>query len=191
MAGSTGEAVDAIILEPDDFAYLPGAPFTQDELDTALAVVRGAAGWHIAPEIEETVVVDVPRFDRVLRLPTLCLVSVDEVRDADTSTVIDSSLYRVSFPQAALRRRTGCWPRGYSRVEVDITHGYPTLPTDLYPVVAEAATIARRDQTIKSTSAGPFSVGWGADVDSLTANPLSTGSVMARYSLARPGFGIA
>jgi hypothetical protein len=173
-------------LTPTDFGGLPGAPFTQDEIDAAVAAVQGAARWHISPEQQDTIALDVQSWERVLRLPTRHLVSVDEIRDTYTSTVIDPGLYRVSVEFPKILRRCGVWPCGYGRIEVDITHGYDEVPKDLLPVIAESALLDRRDQTVSSETQGPFSIGY-SDSGSRTANPLSTGSVLERYSYGQPG----
>src|SRR5687768_6144896 len=109
-------------LQPADLEHLPGAPFSQDEVDAAVDSVRLAAGWHIAPQRSDTIVLDVTHCDSWLRLPTLALASVDAVRDTDTDTVIAADRYRVSRSLAQVRKRSGYWPAGYGRVEVDITH---------------------------------------------------------------------
>lgn len=171
-------------LEPDDLAHLPGAPFTQGEIDAAVATVQSAAGWHIAPLVEDqTVVLDVVSGESWLRLPTRKLVSVSEVRDTDTDEVIASSRYRVSFDRGQIVRKTGFWPCGYGRVEVDFTHGYATVPADLLTVIGEAAITSRRDQSVRQQEAGVFSVTYGAGGAAMTGSPLSSGSAFQRYSL--------
>lgn len=173
-------------LTPSDLTGLPGSPFTQGEVDRAVASVRGAARWRIALQAQETVTVDVERCQRILRLPTAFLVSVDEVKDTDTSTVIAASTYRVSLTECAVETKCGYWPQGWGRVTVKMTHGYSSVPDDLIPVFAEAANMERRDQLIKSQNAGPFSVAFGTDAQ-LMANPTSTASVLDRYSFLDTG----
>jgi hypothetical protein len=175
-------------LTPTDFDGLPGAPLTQAEIDAAVAAVRTAAGWHIAPERDETLTLDVDCWERTLRLPTKQLASVDEVRDTKLSTVIAATTYEVSVAKGAVRKCGGVWPHGYGRLEVDLTHGYATVPADLLPVFAETVVLSRRDQTADSLTAGPFGVTYsGQDVASRTVNPLSTASVLERYSLFQMG----
>lgn len=175
-------------LTPTDLTGFPGAPFTQAEVDAAVVTVQNAAKWHIAPEIEDTIVLDVQCLEPVLRLPTRHLVSVDEIRDADSDTVLAAATYRVSAPDIGqVRKKFGYWPGGYGRVEVDFTHGFEDVPKDLLGVLAQAAVMSRRDQTAKSQTAGPFSVAFDIAFGSTDTNPLSSGAVFTRYALWQPG----
>ena len=46
------------LLGPNELSGFPGAPFTDQVVDSAVAALRAAAGWHIAPSRTETVAVD-------------------------------------------------------------------------------------------------------------------------------------
>lgn len=170
-------------LEPDDLEHLPGAPFTQDEVDAAVSAVQLAAGWHIAPQRSETVVLDVTHCESWLRLPTLALDSVTAVRDKDTGAVIAADRYRVSHRLAQIRKRSGYWPAGYGRVEVDIVHGFETVPLELLAVIAEAAATARRDQAVTQQAAGPYSVTLGDGGAGYLGNPVGTGAILEKYRI--------
>jgi hypothetical protein len=176
-------------LVPVDLEGLPGSPFTQAEIDAAVAALRSAAGWHIAPERTDTIELDVECMECTLRLPTKKLVAVVEITDTELDTVIASSTYRVSTEKNAVHKRGyGWWPHGYARLEVEFTHGYTTVPADLLPLFAEAMSTARRDQTANTFGAGPFSVSYGGqDITNRTLNPLSTAAVLERYSLFQMG----
>lgn len=166
---------------------LPGAPFTGPEVDAAVAGVRGAALWHIAPLKTETVTLDVIYAERRLRLPTRKLIAVTAVRDADDATVIDPGTYRVSHTRAQVVKRTGYWPAGDERVEVDIQHGYDSVPLDLLAVVAEAANLARREQAIRSVQIDDFQQQFG----SVVAGALGNDETLNRYSLrGAPAYGL-
>jgi hypothetical protein len=169
-----------------DLAALPGAPFTQAEVDAAVTAVRNAARWHIAPSLSQTVTLDVECRDPVLRLPTRHLTAVTAIRDTDTGDVIAASRYRVSLTVGEVRAKCGFWPVGYGRVAVDMTHGYATVPADLLPVLAEAAFLSRRDQTATQFSAGPFSIGVNLS-DTGACDPLSTSAVLERYTFWQSG----
>lgn len=172
-------------MDPDLLAFLPGAPFTDEEVEAAVAVVRGAAGWHIAPVQENTVTLTVGYGESVLRLPTRQLISVDEIRDMDLDTVIAAADWRLIASLGQVLKRSGYWPYGYERIEVDMTHGYAAWPADLYPVIAQVAATNRRDQTVRSQTAGVFSVAY-ANV--FTADsPVSTMAALDRYLLNQPG----
>ena len=54
----------------DDLSGLPGAPFTETEVEIAVASLRSALGWHVAPVRVETVSLDVNWPARWLSLPT-------------------------------------------------------------------------------------------------------------------------
>lgn len=179
---------------PSDLTGLPGAPFTDAEVDAAVAAVRAAAGWHIAPvRADVAVVLSVEDYYRtLLRLPTRKLLSVEEIRDAvtnpvedgsGTSTPIDDSTYRVITSRNAVLKTSGYWPYGLDAVEVDYTHGYSECPPDLLPVIAEAATLIRRDASARTLIAGPFQLQIGAQ----TNLPLTTLDTLDRYMLVELG----
>lgn len=175
-------------LTPDALAHLPGAPFTQADIDAAVADVRAAAEWHIFPQRAETVLLDVVSAERRLRLPTRKLVSVDAVRNADAGAVIDPTGYRVSVKFAQVKRNGGYWPSGFGAVEVDMTHGYSELPLDLLPVVAESVNLTRRDQSIRSVRIDDFQQSFGA---TSTPGPIGVYETLARYSLrGQPLYGL-
>jgi hypothetical protein len=148
------------LVEPGQLSGLPGSPFTDLEVDMAVATLRADVGWHIAPEEESTVELDVTPGDPVLRLPTRRLVSVEEVRDNDTDAVIEASRYRVSRERGRIRRKSGCWPSGYARVAVDFTHGHTGCPDDLLGIVAHYARAARRDLSVQSVRVDDGSVSY-------------------------------
>lgn len=146
------------LVHPDELEGFPGAPFTEEQVDAAVAALRRAAGWHIAPVREETVTLDVTRMESRLRLPTRHLLTVDEVRDVAAEETVDEADYRVSLPKALVWRASGYWPEGYGAVEVDFTHGYAECPPDVLAVVAMAAQRVRSDVTVRSVSVDDFSV---------------------------------
>lgn len=141
----------------DDLSFLPGAPFEDSEVDAAVETLRNAVRWHIAPQRSGTVELDISIMQRRLFLPTTCLISIDEIRA--NGEVVSPDDYQVSktFSRVA---RTGCayWPPGYGSVEVDMTHGYDTVPKDLLNAIAAIAATNRRDQTVREAVAGPFTM---------------------------------
>lgn len=176
-----------MIVDPVDLDYLAGAPFTVEEVESAVAAVQAAAGWHIAPVQTDTVTLDVVGGEAVLRLPTRKLLSVTSVTDLDNSTAYAASTYRVSLPLCQVCKKSGYWAAGYGRLRVVFSHGFAAWPQDLLPVVAESAAVIRRDQSVRSESAGPFTVNYGAIGPALGAGPLSTGGALDRYSVWQPG----
>lgn len=146
------------MVTPAELAAYPGGPFTDDETDSAVETLRGAAFWHIAPEHkDDTVILDVPRGVRRLFLPTRKLTEVSEIRANDE--IVDPDFYQVSTNLGMVRRvRGGYWPSGYGVIEVDMTHGYESVPLELLSVIAAIASTSRRDQTVRQSVAGPYTL---------------------------------
>lgn len=160
------------LVDKADLEGQPGAPFTDAQVKTATDVVRAAAGWHIAPEVTETLTLDHDG-SRLLVLPSLHVVDVAAVRDITGSTPRDLTGWRWSGAGMI----EGRFPAGFRAVEVELTHGYATVPDALLGVIA-GATSGR----IRSHQAGPFQVTF-ADEQGAT-NPQA---VLARYTLpSRP-----
>lgn len=182
---------DNDLADPADLAGLPGAPFTQTETDAAVAAVRTAAGWHIAPVRADTaVVLTVGYCQQLLRLPTRRLVSVQEIRDVlgeagsgDDGAVVADTTYRIVASRNAVLKTSGYWPQGLDAVEVDYSHGFDECPPDLLPVLAEAATLIRRDASARTLTAGPFTLQVGA----VTNLPLTTLDTLDNYRLVELG----
>lgn len=153
------------LIQPIDLVHLPGAPFTEQEVDEAVASLRGTLGWHIAPVKSETVTLDVTACDPVLRLPTRKVVTVDEIRNTTTSDVITASSYAVSLNLNRVRRYS--WPSGYGAVEVDLTHGYAACPPELRPIIARSIVRSRGSEgVIVSESVDDYSVKYSEDAGS-------------------------
>lgn len=141
------------LVEPADLLPFPGAPFTQEVVDAAVAAVRKTAGWHIAPSVTETATVE-SQGGRFLFLRTLHLTEVTAVRDVTNSTPVVLDGYRThqtdEFKAGILDRPCG-WPCGV--LEVDLTHGYPECPEDLLPAVAELCRAAKSARELVTVSA--------------------------------------
>lgn len=138
----------------DDF---PGAPYPLLIVQAAAESLRRDCGWHIAPEVEETLTVD-GTDGRELILPTLRIVAITEIRDVtdpDNPVVLDD--WRVANVRGIVYRRIG-WPCEVGSIEVDLTHGYATCPPELFPEVATRCRAASSavDSTIKSTQIDDF-----------------------------------
>ncbi len=159
----------------DDLAEFPGAPFSDTVATSAGESIRSEVGWHIAPELTETLTVDSDG-GRYLFLPTLRLVDVTEVRDvtSDTPRVLDG--WRQS--EKGILYRVGGWPVGMSALKVDLTHGYPTCPPALLPAVAAYAQAIKRGGRVTQESLGSRSVSFATSGDGS-----SLLSVVARYAL--------
>jgi hypothetical protein len=147
--------VDEPLLSEGDLGGFPGAPYTAQQATAAAAGVRTLCGWHIAPQVSETVVLDSDG-GPLLLLPTLKLVEVAEVRDltGDEPRAIEG--WRSS--SAGMLYRRGGWPRGFGAVEVTMTHGHEVCPPELVPEVAARAQAAKRDQSVSQETLGSRSV---------------------------------
>lgn len=165
-----------------DLGPFPGAPFSAAEVDAAVAAVRNAVGWHVAP-VRDDVMVLSPDGHRLLRLPTLRLLAVSEIRDVVSDIVIDASTYRLIASRNAVLKTSGWWPHGLDRIEVDCRHGFDECPADLLPVIAEAAVWGRREQGATTLTAGPFSMQLSSTADV----PLSAAETLDTYRLWQLG----
>lgn len=170
------------LIPADALLGLPGAPFTEVEVDGAVEALRGALGWHVAPTRADTVVMDVNWPARWITLPTRHLVSVESVADADTGEEVPADRYRVSTYLHSLRQR-GRWPLGYEAVEVAMTHGFTECPADLLPVVAGmivgqrgGAVVGPVTQVTNASYSMSFEAGGVSSVASAAAT-------ISRYSL--------
>ncbi|WP_156674060.1 hypothetical protein [Nocardia terpenica] len=132
--------------------YEAGSP--EPAVAVANALVRDWCGWHIAPTVTETLVLNRPG-TAVLMLPTLHLLDVHTV--TENGHPVD--LERVRWSGSGYLRRDTPWTDGEGGVGVGITHGWPDPP----PVVAAVVLgIAKRAEdtpatAIRARTAGPFS----------------------------------
>lgn len=144
------------MVTPDDIKHLPGAPFDDDEVDGAVATLRSALQWRIAPEETETVTFDIPFRENKLRLPTAYLVNIEAIRA--NGVVVPPADYETSKNLSIVKLRSGWWPQGYGTVEVDMTHGYESVPLDLLNIIAAVAATSRRDQAVREAVAGTYTL---------------------------------
>lgn len=154
----------------NDMSGQPGAPTTQDTLDRAAALIRRVAGWHIAPQITETVTLDHDGAS-VLVLPSLHVVEVASVKNASTGVEL------TGWSWSSKGLLSGRFPCGFRSVEVTFTHGFESCPLDLFPSVATAGEAVVRQQ-----QSGPFQVSYAAEEFATSAD-----AVLSSYMLrARP-----
>lgn len=130
----------------------PGAPFPENVLESAAESVRDDCGWHIAPEVTETVTRSAT--GTIVYLRSLKVTQVTAVRNAETGEVLED--WRLDEHTGILHRST--WPR---TVEVDLTHGYATCPAALKPMIADRANAMARGGYVQQESLGSRSVSLG------------------------------
>lgn len=133
-----------------DLSDFPGAPFTQGHVDAVVAKLERALGWHVAPAATETLRVRALG-GRMLMLPSRKVTAVAEVRNG--GTVVPSTSWELTSETEAML--DGYWSE--STYEVDVTHGYETVPADLLGEIAAACVAFRTDPSLASWTSGPFS----------------------------------
>lgn len=150
---------------PAELSAFPGAPFTAQAIAAVGNQVRGACGWHIAPKLTETLVLD-GSGGPDLFLPSLAVESISEVRiysrgALEVATGWDA---RTGWNRIGVLHRPAGWPREFRSVEVDIVHGYDKCPTELLRYIA-----VRTEARVIQESLGSHSVtldsgdAWGVD----------------------------
>lgn len=128
-------------------------------LNAAHGAVRRFCGWHVAPIVTETLVLDGSGGTDVL-LPSLRVVELLSVTN-DTTDVLE----QVDTSHAGiLRLTTGRWTSRLGRVKVTLTHGYEL--DEVPEVAAIIAGVAKRgpnsgrvdaSESVNGSSRGGFS----------------------------------
>lgn len=135
----------------------------------ALAMVQKACGWHVAPEQEDTVLLDGPG-SGVLLLPSLHVVSVTSIYE--NSDLVEPTDYEWSATGVVRRTYADQWrvdrqPRWTNRlrgISVTFVHGYAEMPLDLQQVVDSlSASMQSTERGLVSKTIGPFSESYGSD----------------------------
>jgi hypothetical protein len=146
--------------------------------EAAIAEIRAFCGWHIAPEVTETLTIDGPN-GFVLHIPTLRL--VDVVSITNDGNAVDSpewsrnGLVRRGYPYDPYY---GVWTWKMRGVVAEVTHGFEEWPEDLLAVAtAMAKTPSAALAGVKSVTSGPHSFTLES---SITAPQLD---VLYRYQL--------
>ncbi|TDT31104.1 hypothetical protein [Naumannella halotolerans] len=117
------------------------------------AAIRAYCGWHIAPEITETIVLD-GSGNSVLSLPTLRVVSVGEVVN-DGREVLNPEWSSAGFIR-------GCWTNKLRGVSVTFTHGYSECPAGIARLAAVLTELDKVPAGAQSQAAGPINVSYGS-----------------------------
>ena len=147
------------------------------ELAKAEAAVRAYCGWHVAPVVTETLVLDGNGATRIV-LPSLRVVSVDAVV-VDGVTVTDPEW----FASGILCGRFSERPRS---VEVTLAHGYESLPVELESVLLDMASgDTSGEAPIASKKLGDFQVNYATSADSSSGASVaaSARTILDRYRL--------
>lgn len=134
----------------------PGARTPQFWYDAATAEVRRFCGWHVAPIITSTLVLD-GSGDIELLLPSGRVRSISAVSNDG-----DDVLAKVEWSEKGLIRLSTNWTRKYRGVTVTLEHGYSAA--EAADVAGVISSLADRSSTlpvgIKSQSVGPAAVAY-------------------------------
>lgn len=123
------------------------------------SAIRSYCGWHVAPSIDETLVLD-GRGSRHLWMPSLYVTDVTIVVDEGTTLTSDDYDWSAS---GYLERRNGCWSKRPRQVSVTLEHGYEDIPADLIGVAVAVAARSNVSPTGAVRQAtGPFSLDFGS-----------------------------
>lgn len=109
-----------------------------------------------------------------LLLPQLPVVEIDEVR-IDDETVLDWELRR----GGVLRSTDAKWPEGNANIEVDYSHGFAVIPTELRLLALAIAARSYQQGIARQETTGGSSVTWSTP----SSLDLSSGekTIISRY----------
>jgi hypothetical protein len=128
-------------------------------LRQAQGAIRRYCGWHIAPEVTETVTLDA-NGTRVLALPSGYVTDVDTITNEDVTLTSEDFDWSES---GYIHHRTGWWTNRPRQVVVTFTHGYAETPDELVGVaVSLAARRASSPAGVRREQAGQVSMEYGA-----------------------------
>lgn len=121
--------------------------------------VQHHCGWHIAPQITETLIL--PVTSQRVQLPSMFVVSVSAV------TVGGIPLLDFDWsPTGSLLLGRLALARSYRGLSVTLTHGFAECPEDVRQVVANLAAAGyTASQRVKSSTEGPYAVTYFDDSD--------------------------
>lgn len=164
------------LLDASDLTGFAGSPFTEEQATRVGEDIRAEAGWHIAPSVTETVVVDSDG-GRYLFLDTLHLTAVSAVRDVTNDDPVVVTGYRAHATarfRAGVLDRPGGWPVGV--LELDIVHGYDECPAALLQAAAALASASRGGAAGGSVRLGSLSL-------NLPDSTETVGTAVGRYKI--------
>lgn len=119
--------------------------------------IRRYCGWHVTPEIQETLTLD-SHGGIWLKLPTLRVKEITELQI--DGTVIPADSYTWS-EKGMLRLKKGTFPDDYQCVKVSLKHGFET--TTLKQVVTQVIINALASPLgVTREQAGSISVAWSS-----------------------------
>lgn len=146
--------IDTLAAFDAALAAHPRAPFLLEQVSAA---IRNYCGWHIAPLLEDQVLVEDGSGANVQMLPTLHIVEVTAV--VDGGQVLDVSA-DLEWSEAGFltRERGTCWTSKLRGVRVTLDHGYAETPPEVRGVVFDALERGTSPTGVVREQKGPFSV---------------------------------
>lgn len=151
-------------------------PFLGYALDVASQMIRDHCGWVVGPVTTDTLYLDGPG-SRLLVLPSLRVVEVTAVRQAGRP--LDLTGLRISRSTGMIRTASPLTDE-YGAIEVDLRHGYDTVPEPIVDLTLQMAARALgsplgvvREQSLVAN------VTW-----STTAAGVAGGTVILEHELA-------
>lgn len=147
------------------------------DLENLWAEVRGYCGWHIAPQVTETFVID--GSGSSIFIPTLRLVSVTALT-VDGVVLTSEQLSGLDWSASGIitGQRTSRRPRS---VTATVTHGYESCPGDLVAILSRLHEVGN---FAGMKSAATLSVSFTVDSSSGTAGvDTYSAGVLDRYRL--------
>jgi hypothetical protein len=161
-------AADAFQLPPfiaaEEFAAGTGGKVSAADprldvlLKGASAAVRRYCGWHIAPVLQEELVLDGPGGPLVL-LPTLHLVDVVSFAD-DTRDVQPADLEWSD--RGMVRRRGSRWTSKFRGIRATVQHGFDEAPDVAQIVQQVVANAIASPMGATREQAGQVSISWAS-----------------------------
>lgn len=128
--------------------------FDGDAWVAACGAVRDFCGWHVWPEVTETV--KVRGVGRILVLPTLRLTAIESVTNDGHPVEVDPLDWS---EDGVIEVRYGSWSTRRSGVQVTMTHGFDACPDAVMGVLRSLA-LAGDGSALTQSSSGPHSATW-------------------------------
>lgn len=119
----------------------------------ACGAVRDYCGWHVWPQVTETI--KARGVGSLLVLPTQRLIAVDSV----TSNGVPVSINEADWSEEGIIEGY-LWSSRRRGVTVTITHGYPSCPDAILGVLRSLA-LAGDGSAVTQVTSGPHSATWG------------------------------
>jgi hypothetical protein len=127
---------------------------TIDPMEAAQAAIRDYCGWHVAPQVRETMIRD-GNGRHLLKLKTMRIVELHQVL-VDGRDVTE----RVRWSEAGMLEGVR-FPNRFRSVEIDLTHGFE--PGEVGAIAGVLSRSAKRfgtDPTLRSQAVGGASVSY-------------------------------